>query len=286
MTRTLRADFDGIDRIDRIVRTAPLGVQFRDALDGRVIADGLRVELVDGLRPAKRLPLHANPRGIFVAHAMPGINGFAEPERSSPGAAAGRFSVRVSDRLGRYVDSRFAVEPPSDSLFAPTCLVTSPPEAWTQMPPHVPLYSAATRPLPAATAVVRADLRLDSRADAVACWARVELWLGGLRIATGVADGGGSLLLLCPLPAPREPARRASPPAGFERMAWDVSLRAFWSATNDPRAVPDLCEIHAQPEVGLLARRSPPLPLAALQLRAGEPLAAASAGSSFLFVAA
>ena len=150
----------------------------------------------------------------------------------------------------------------------------------------MPLYSAPTRPLPGALGVVRAELRLASNEDRPASWARVELWLAAVRLANGVADANGTVLLLCPLPPPREPARRASPPAGFERNAWEVSLRAFWNPAHRAQPVPDLCEVHSQPEVGLLRARSPATPLAELQLRAGEPLIAAAIDSSFLFVAA
>ena len=65
MTRTLKAGYD------EIVRVAPLGVCFRDALDLRVVSDGLTVEVVDDWRPGRTQRLNANARGIFVAHALP-----------------------------------------------------------------------------------------------------------------------------------------------------------------------------------------------------------------------
>jgi len=277
MMRSLRPGFD------HIVRSAPLGVQFRDVLDRRVVAEGLQVDLLDAQRPDKPLRLRASPSGVFVAHALPGMNGFGEPAITSPVGSPDRFSLSVRDTLGRYVPTRVALDLPSDGLFEPACLQASPAEAGL---PHVPLYSAPTRPLPGASAVVRADLRLATNEQRAASWARLELWLAGVRLASGVADANGSVLLLCPLPAPREPTRRASPPAGFERMAWDVSLRAYWNAVHHAEQVPELCELHAQPEVGLLGSHAPDTPLATLQLRAGEPLLAASTDSSFLFVAA
>jgi len=277
VTRDLRKGFD------RVLRRAQLGVQFRDALDRRVVADGLRVDLLDAHRPAKNVRLHPNPSGVFVAHGLPGLNGFAEPETSSPpGIDPGRFSLVVRDTWSRFVDARVGLDLPSDGLFQPACLSASPGDA----PPHVPLYSASTRPLPGAVAVVRADLRLASNPERPASWARVELWLGTVRLAVGVADRDGGLVLLCPLPTPREPTRRASPPAGFDRMRWDVSLRAHWNPAHRSEAVPELCDIHAQPEVGLLGAGSPPAPLATIVLSAGEPLSVATADSSFLFVAA
>lgn len=278
MTRLLRLGHD------RIVRTAPLGVQFRDALDRRVVADGLRVDLFDAQRPTRPLRLHASPSGVFVAHALPGMNGFDATEAASPGGVPNRYSLRVRDTMGRFVDAHIVLDPPSDGLFEPACVQASP--SADDTPPHVPLYSACTRPPPAASAVVRADLRLASNPERAASWARIELWLGTALLGTGVADARGSLLLLCPLPAPREPTRRASPPAGFERMAWQVSLRAHWNPAHRAQPVPDLCDVLAQPEVVLLEAHTPATSLGTLQLRAGEPLLAATSDSSFLFVAA
>lgn len=277
MTRTLRPGFD------RIVRTAPLGVQFRDVLDGRVVSDGLHVALWDAQRPDRPLRLHAGPSGVFLAPALPGMNGFGEESVSSPALTVEkRFRLSVRDSFGRYVEASIALALPSNGLFEPACLQGSPSAGL----PHVPLYSAATRPLPGALAVVRSELRLASNEERPASWARLELWLGALLLATGVADANGTVLLLAPLPAPREPTRRASPPAGFERTVWDVSLRAYWNAAHAVQPVPDLCEVQAQPEVGLLRARAPAAPLGELPLRAGEPLIAAAIGSSFLFVAA
>jgi hypothetical protein len=278
MMRTLRPT------LDRVLRRAPLGVQFRDALDQRVVANGLQVELHDAQRPTRPLRLQASPSGVFVAHALPGHTGFDAPQVSSPEQfQPDRFRLSVRDPMGRYVATSMAVNGLVDGLFAPACVDASPS---ADSPPHVPLYSAATRPLPGAMAVLRADLRLASNQEQPASWAWLELWLGNLRLASGVADVNGSLLLLCPLPTPREPTRRNSPPVGFERMSWDVSLRGYWDPARRTQGVPDLCALRAQPEIDLLSLRVPATALATLQLRAGTPLIVASANSSFLFVAA
>jgi hypothetical protein len=135
-------------------------------------------------------------------------------------------------------------------------------------------------------AVVRADLRLASNEEQAASWAWLELWLGNIRLVSGVSDVNGSVLLLFPLPPPREPTRRNSPPVGFERMSWNVSLRGYWDPSQRAASVPDLCALRAQPEIALLHQRVPATTLATLQLHAGTPLIVASANSSFLFVAA
>jgi hypothetical protein len=277
MTRLLRAGFD------RVVRTAPLGVQFRDAFDQRVVADGLRVDVHDALRPGRTRRLAANRSGVFVAHALPGLAGFGDAAPASPPAPlGGRFSLTVQDPLARYLPLRIGLDLPCDGLFEPDCLRTSPGSAR----PHVPLYSAPTRALPAATVVVRADLRLASDPRQPARWAWMELRCDDALLATGMADAGGGVLLFCPQPAPREPTLVTSPPVPSPADAWEVTLHARWSAANARDSVPDLCRARSQAEVGLLHSLAPPVPLASRELRGGQTLVVASVDSSFLFVAA
>jgi hypothetical protein len=279
MMRTLHPGYD------RNVLTPPFGVVFRDHLDQQVIAGGLEVSLIDPRQPGGRAQqLHANPHGVFVAHRVRGlrsaVDGSSVPV--SP-AATRRFDLRVTDPLGRYVPLRLPVELPGDGLFQPSCLAHSP----NDVLPHVPLYSAAARDVPAGHGEVRAELRLASDPAACVAWARLELWLDATLIAEGVADERGSALLICQLPALRDPPLRSSPAvAPGPRSQWNVSLRAFWDAGLAQETVPDLCRLQKLPEVTLLQSLSPSTPLGSLLLVAGSPLIARSAGSSFVFVGA
>ncbi|GJH13052.1 hypothetical protein CBA19CS11_29460 [Caballeronia novacaledonica] len=278
MIRTLAPGFD------QNVLTAPFGVMFCDRLDQRAIAAGLEVSLSDPQRPGSSAQrLTANREGIFVAHAVRGLRRADNPATLLSPAATRRFDLQVTDTLGRYVPLRLSAALPSAGLFEPACMIFSPVSAAL---PHVPLYSAVSRDIPAGMGVVRADLRLASDPDAGAAWARLELWLDDALIAEGVADQRGSALLLCPLPAPRDPPLHSSPAGVPGVRSWDVRLRAFWSAQLADDPVPDLCELQQFPEVSLLQSVSPATLLGPTVLRAGSPLIIRSAGSSFVFVSA
>lgn len=265
---------------DTLLLVAPFGVLFRDAFDGRVVASGLQVELRRaGTGPWQRL--QPNGHGVFATHALPRMR---VPAEGSPATA--RFELRVSDPSARYLPLQLQADLPGEGLFDPGLDATSPPPR----EPSVPLYSAATRSFGGAVGVVRASLRRASAPEQAVSWARVELWLGATLLGEGVADADGALLLPCKLPPPREPPLHGSPPApaaGFDRLRWDVTLRAHWSPELAGRARPDLHALREQPEVALLRdTASPATPLGPQVLRSGLPLVARGDGSSYLFVGA
>lgn len=273
MSRELRHGFD------RQVIEAPFGVVFRDCLDRRVIADGLSVELSDVRRPDRKQRLSANGRGVFVAHTLPRLRPTADDGAASPPVSR-RFSLSVSDAQARFLPLRLEAELPATGLYHADCLGSSP----TVDEPHLPLYSAATRQVPAGLGEVRADLRLGSNPELAAAWARLELWLGNTLLVEGLADEHGAALLLCPLPPPREPPLRepplrASPPASpFERWRWEVRLRVYWDPALALEARPEFCALRQAPEIT-------PAP-ADFTLQGGRPLIARSPRSPFLFVGA
>lgn len=276
---------------DTVVRTALLGVNFRDAATLRTVADGLRVELVDTWQPQRRVALVANRSGVFVLHRLPGLHGFGDaatpPEPVSP-AEAPRYRLEVRDTAGRYLPAAVPLMLPHAGLFGLPGTFDSPADTT----PYVPLFSAATRSVSPPLAELRAELRRASDPEAPVPWALLELWLGPLRLAQGLADAEGRVLLPFPLPRPREPGLRDSPGTLDERWSWELTLLAFWSPTvpvsppdDETSALPELDTLLAQPPAALLQQRSPPLPLAPLRLHAGVPLLARSAGASYLFVA-
>lgn len=277
MTPQLRAGHD------TQVREALFGVQFRDALGGRVVADGLEVEIEDRWQPPaqnqRRRTLVANRSGVFVLHAFAGLRG-DEGEALDPPPAPGRFRVTVRDRLARYVPTALSPALPGDGLFA-LAGGGSP----LALPPHVPLFSAATRELPVGMASVRAELRVAGDDEAPVPWARLELWLGTTRLAEGLADEAGRVLLVFPLPRPPQPALRSSPASMQTRLEWTVTLRAHADPRLGADGVPDLEAVLEQPRVPLVQGASPFVPLAPLRLQGGRTLVAASPPSSYLYVA-
>jgi len=267
---------------DRIVRQAVLGLQCRDVIDGRVVADGLNVRLHDRWRPGWTAKLAANLSGAFVLHAAPGMHGFGDLPVASP-AEPGRWRLEIEDKQGRYLP--VAAEPllPLGDLFGigPGTAPASPPGAL----PYVPLYSAPTRPVPPALQALRVELRRAAAPAAPAAWTRLELWLGSQRLAEGLAGADGQALLVFPLPKPREVPFGVSPAEASERFEWTVELHAFRSAAVAALAGPTLDALLAQPPATLLDAGNPPQPPAPLVLRAGVPLVARGATASYLTVA-
>lgn len=292
MTTLLQPGFD------TVVRRALLGLLCRDAVDGRIVGDGLQIELSDALRPALRQPLLRNGSAVFVLHGLPGWPRFGDDFSSMTGAdsppvspalssppGAERYTLHANDRMSRYLPWRCPVDLPGDGLLA------SPLEPMSPGPlgePALPLFAAPSAPLPAAHAIVRAELQSLATPSAPARplpWAWCELWLGSQRLAAAPADAAGRVLLLAPLPRTREGSRRASPAMPTDRGQWTVTLRAFWSAAQSAAVPPDLSTLALQPEVTLLQRSSPPLPLPAQTLFADAALIVRSDGVSHLIAA-
>ena len=278
MTQTLAPGFDTVQR------TALLGVQFRDAGSLQLVSEGLRAEVQDLLQPRWRRMLTPNRSGVHVLHTFPGLPAFNGNPLTSPPAGA-HHRLEVQDLLGRYLPAVVDLALPHEGLFGLPGAQVSPADT----APHVPLYSAATRSVPPPLACLRAELRHAAAPGRPVPWAVLELRLAGELLAQGLADEAGRALLIFPLPRPREAGLRDSPRTAGHTNGWDVSLSARWSRRRGPAGatggVPELQTLLAQPAVGLLGQLSPRLPLAPLRLHAGEPLVAASAGSSFLYIA-
>jgi hypothetical protein len=279
MMRALRPGFD------HNVLSALFGVVFRDRLDSRVVAAGLNVSLRDPRRPGSAAQrLAPNGQGVFVAHAVRGLRAHAGGQAASASPSpTRRFELAVSDPLGRYLPLRVPADLPHPDLFEPAYMAGSP----GADAPHVPLYSAAARPVSTGCGVLRADLRLASNPAAGAAWARLELWLDTALIAEGMADRRGSALLLFALPALRDAPLRSSPHSMPDAHAsWQLTLRCFWDPRLAQAEVPDLYDLQQAAEVPLLQRRSPATTLDHCLLQAGAALIVRSDESSFVFVGA
>lgn len=287
MTALLQPGFD------RVQRHALLGVQFRDAATGRIVDEGLQLTLQDLWRPHRVQALQANRSGTFVLHAaagMPGIAAAPPPTLGSPAEPA-RYQLQVLDTHRRYLPTCLQPELPTSGLWAPA--VRSPATATSapgsDLPPHVPLFSAATRQLPPALGSLRAELRRASQPAQPVPWARLELWMGSTLLAQGQADEGGRALLLFALPRPREAALGASPAGQPPAFEWTVNLRAFWNPAFRPSSVPTFDDVFSQPAAVLLrAPASAPAqhqPLPLLLLVAGATLMAQQSPESYVYVA-
>lgn len=258
---------------DRIVRPALLGVLFHDAVDGKPVhGEDLVVEAIDVRSPDQPSRLSPSRSGVYGLHALRGVRTLLD-ESASPAdlvespPSAGRLSLRVRDRRGRYVDALLEPTWPASDIL------------------RVPLYSAITRPVPLALASLKVDLRRRSDATLPACWAWLTLRLGSNVLAEGLADAQGRAQLVFPLPKPREGLPHGSPATAEALLDWSVTLHARWHPDRRPDTLVDWTDLPMQPEIPLLQAVGPDVPLAPLSLQAGVPLQAHRPPSSFVFVA-
>jgi hypothetical protein len=284
----LKIDFDrSMVVLDRLTIVTPLGVRFQDAATGEVIADGLTVSAYPINRPNARQSLFLNRRGVYVLRHAPGLreveNGAGDSDYWNNLPPKKDFVIEVRDGQSRFVPFQFVVGLPAEWNQA-----VSPPPAIKSMP----LYSAATRTLPAGMAVVRADLWDPTRGDdgAVAPSAVLELHNNDQLVARGIADESGKIALLFPYPAPRSFAV-ASPPGSplssppvattpaLTDQVWTFRVRAFYAAalqsppqTSTENSLPDLNAVLAQPEAKLWADEARTEELQEVAVQFGQPL--------------
>jgi len=263
---------------ERLSRTAPRGLRFWDEVTGKVVGDGLVVTAYPPGNPLRRVEAIVNHAGVYVLTGLPGLKEvefgsgdaafWSALEDASPPPATATFRIEVADSWRRFQPFLLTIDAPVRGI------VTSPDPA-TASPPAssrgIPLYSTASRSVPAATAVLRAELREwkpggDHEGDP-ARWAVVEARMGGRRIARGVADEKGQIALLFAYPAPvTHPL--GSPPAisppgaegpSLRDQQWPIKLLASFDKLNPvppfPRwpALPELVDVLSQSPATLWA---------------------------------
>ena len=206
------------------------GVRFWDDSIGLPVnTSGLEVALYPQFNPALRARVDGGLGGGYVARRLPWT-----PAQSAA------FEVEVHDPAGDFLPIRFAATLPSASRFRLACGSPAP-------GPFVPLFSSPGRTVPAAMAVVRADL-WDIVHGRPAAGALLEITPApGLR-ARGMADQRGSVSVIFGYP---EPVRFTGFSPGdasglpLDQQTWTAGLRVFYAAaTAWPR---DLCEVLNQP---------------------------------------
>jgi hypothetical protein len=263
--------------LETVTRTALLGIRFWDRVSGRVVADGLNVtETKTGMRTAP------NRSGVFVLHDFSGLQqsafggGGEAFWHSPPVKATATFNVVDTER--RFLSYSFSADLPARGLFVEDCgLGPSPPGSLVG---SMPLFSAPNRPVPAGSAVVRADL-WDAAADTPAAAAVLELSANGAPVYRGVADALGRTVVLFPYPEP--PWHGGSPPPGSHSLSeqtWPLTLAVRYAAG----AAPDLCAVLTQPFGTLLASESPVTALGPQTLAFGRELVLRTSGRSVLLV--
>ena len=271
--------------LERITRTALLGVRPWDGTTGIAVTEGL--VLIEVETGARAVP---NRSGVFAFHDLPGMRassfGAGDAGFWASPPAHRRLVLELSDERRRYLRMRFDADAPLRGLLRESAGPASPPDLDV---PGVPLFSAPGRTVPGGLAAVRADL-WDLHADAPAAWAVLEVTAAPGTTARGVADADGRVLV--PLAYPEPPWQTGSPPptaVPLSDQSWTLDLAVRY----DPAAVapasgaaPDLPSVLSQPPATALADLSPSAALTSATLTFGQPLTLRTPGHSVLHVTA
>jgi hypothetical protein len=210
-------------------------------------------------QPFRRVRATSNPSGTYSLHHLPGL---CEFEAGAGDAAFWEsqppplpFIVEVVDGVRRFqpfllalaLPQRFSVgSPPSPTL-------------------PIPLFSTASRVVPSAVAVIRADL-WDPQAGpdqqgGPAAWALLEAQLPGRPPVRGLADAQGRVALIFAYPeivttgltSPPD-VSPLSPPGGgmsLREQVWPMTLQAAYERRDPVPQILTLGEILAQPPARL-----------------------------------
>jgi hypothetical protein len=260
--------------LDSVTRTVLLGMRFWDALTARAVSEGISItETSSGMAGV------AGPSGVFAFHDLPGLHASAFGD-GSPGFWASPpehavFSFEVTDATNTFLPFSFSAAAPMRELLVES--PTSPPGM-----SDVPLFSSPARQLPAASAVVRAEL-WDIVARQPAGAALLEVTVSGSTYY-GLSDEDGRVVVAFPYPEP--PTRISSPPSaqgGLATATWPLTLGVRYAGAA-VSAVPALDTVLTQPQATLLAASSPDTPLGGATLPYGSELVLRSAGQSTLSV--
>lgn len=190
---------------------APLGLQFVDSVGGATVADGLVVTAWPSGDPGSARTAAQSPVSTIMGFGrLPGLYAYEEAVTEDPqtfGWAAtgtGRpFEVRVSDPTGRYLTELLAITVPRSTVATP------------------PLYSAVSRPPPAAFAAVSGEV-WSSTTTTPAGWAVVQIVADGTTYTT-LADQLGRFVVYFPYPEALPPLT-GSPPSGGDLLTWALTI--------------------------------------------------------------
>jgi hypothetical protein len=209
---------------------APLGIRFYDAAFDVPVTDPLRVYA--WLAGSDHPPVRAvrSGTGIYSFSALPGrraqehpADGEEHPELLGP---AQEYAIAVDDPAGRWLPTAFSVALPLGyrGAFLSGSAASAP-----GGPGRAYLFSSPTRPVSAGAAAIRADL-WDADAERPAAYAVLRATVEGVA-HTAVADEGGRVLLVLPVPSV-DRLRLGSPPGSGQGAPagnrWPVRVQAWY----------------------------------------------------------
>lgn len=272
--------------LETIGRVSPLGCRFYDAVQDRIVYEGLQVTAYLLSTPEKRRSAVVTRSGAFSFRQIPCLTalefGMGDDDYWQSLPPAKKAAVEVIDLQGQFQPFWFEVDVPMKGLVVSICGETSsPPESSV----GIPLYSAPTRSVKEGIAVLRAQL-WDATEDVPASWAYIEVWNGTTLRRRGIADREGRLAIFFPYPdldvlAPGSPPLDTQPLHG---KVWSLEIRGHYQRWDPVPDIPNICEVLAQPTAQLWSGDSPLSPLSTVQLEYGRELVVKSTPRSELLI--
>jgi hypothetical protein len=273
--------------LERISIVTPLAVRFRDEATLTFFSGGLSVVVYPQSGPELATSGVVNRSGIFVFRNLPGLRdverGSGDADFWTANPPRFDFVLEVRDTAGRFLPWSLRIKLPQRRLLGLglTSPLASPPAVQIGgETAFLPLYSAASRPVPEAVGLLRTEL-WDVDADQPAAWAVVEARAGEQRTVTAMADAGGRVLL--PLPYPKPVVTLGSPlgsPLGgggpITQQSWPVTFTVRYRRRTPVPQIPDLVETLTQPPATAWQETSRTTPWTSAALRFGRELVLAS----------
>lgn len=275
--------------LETVVRPSPFGVAFRDVATSERVSDGLSVTLT--ATNGRAVPLAANRSGIWFAPRLPGVTDRELAETVDWSTLVRDYTLEMRDTAGRFLPLSVAASLPVRGLYSwpvwpslprpPLLPLVDDLPAGSVANGWLPLFSAATRALPAPMAEIRAQLA-DRVSGAPVAWTLVTASYEARVRGLGMSGPDGQLALFFPYPPMPRPSIAASPPA-ITDYRWPITLTAYrqpFSAGSTPDLAAAMAQLsHPAP---LFADATSPLPPQLLSL--GRALTVRSADTSALLL--
>jgi hypothetical protein len=269
----------------------PLAVRLRDEATLGFYSDGLSASVYPPGIPELVTDGVVNRSGLFVFRNLPGLraaeHGSGDADFWAATPPQRDFVLQVRDVTGRFLPWSLAIKLPqrhplglglTSPAASPIVVQTGDDLAF------LPLYSAASRPLPEGLGVLRTEL-WDADTDEPAAWAMVLATAGDQRTVAGLADAGGRVMLPLPYPkpvvalGPLPGSPLGSPPASggpITQQSWPVTFTVSYRRRTPAPAIPDLVDILTQPMATAWQETSRTTPWTSATLRYGQELVLAS----------
>lgn len=277
---------NAIHVLETIGRVSPLGCRFYDAVQDRIVHEGLQVTTYLLSEPERRRSAVVTRSGAFGFRQIPGLTalefGMGDDDYWGSLPPPKKAAVEVIDLQGQFQPFWFEVDVPMNGLVVSICgEPSSPPESSV----GIRLYSAPTRPVKEGIAVLRAQL-WDVTEDVPASWAYMEVWNGATLHGRGMADREGRLAMFFPYPDLGGLAS-GSPPLVNQPLhghVWSLEIRGHYKRWDPIPDIPNICEVLTQPAAQVWSADSPLSPLTAVQLEYGRELIVRSMPRSELLI--